>query len=62
MKKQRTYEVIDTVGVIKEDVTSYGFRFSIENLDIEQLVENYDFSPHTNKRVRVIIMIEEKPQ
>ena len=56
----RKYEIIETMAVLKRDRTSYGYQFSIEELEAEELVLGYDFKPHENKRVKVIIMIEDK--
>jgi hypothetical protein len=57
--KKRTYEVVETMGVIKRDVTSYGYQFSIEQLEVEKLIQgSYDFAPHENKRVKILVMIE----
>jgi hypothetical protein len=57
--KKRTYEVVETMGVIKRDVTSYGYQFSIEQLEVEKLIQDsYDFAPHENKRVKILVMIE----
>lgn len=56
----KKYEVVETMGVIRRDVTSYGYQFSIEELEAEVLIQdNYNFTPHRNKRVKVIIMIGE---
>lgn len=57
----KKYQVIETMGEIKRDVTSYGYQFSIENMEVERLIQDYfDFKPYTNKRVKVIIMIGEE--
>lgn len=59
--KPKKYEIVETFGKIKRDVTSYGHQFSIEELDAEVLIQdNFDFRSHEGKRVRVIVMIEER--
>lgn len=59
----KKYEVVETIGIIRRDHTSYGCQFSIEELEVESLIQDYyDFKPHENKRVKVIIMIEENEQ
>lgn len=60
MERTKKYEVIETIGKLTRDPTSYGYQFSIEQLEVERLVENYDFRPHENKRVKVIIMISDE--
>lgn len=58
MSRTKKYEVIETMGRLMRDRTSYGYQFSVDGLEVEKLVESYDFAPHENKRVKVIIMIE----
>ena len=59
----KVYEVVETMAVLKRDVTSYGYQFSIEELEVEELVQDrYNFIPHTNKRVKVIILIEREEE
>lgn len=60
MSNKETYQVIETMGLLTRDPTSYGYQFSIDQLEVERLVENYDFRPHENKRVKVIIMIRQE--
>ena len=54
MKK---YKVFETIGKIVRDPTSYGYQFSIDQLEVEKLVEGEDLTPYENKRVKVIVMI-----
>jgi len=59
----KVYEVIETAGVIRRDVTSYGYQYSIEQLEVEALVQDhYDFKLHENKRVKMIIFIEREEE
>lgn len=54
----KKYEVVETMGVLKRDVTNYSYQFSIENLEVEELIQDhYDFRSREGKRVKVIIMI-----
>jgi hypothetical protein len=55
----RTYKVIETMGKIARDRTSYGYQFSVDELEVEKLVMGEDLSPFENRRVRVVIFIEE---
>ncbi len=58
--KNRSYQIVETMGTLKRDRTSYGYQFYIESLAAEVLIQDgYDFTPHENKLVKVIIMIEE---
>jgi hypothetical protein len=54
----KKYEIVETTSVIKRDRTAYAYQFSVDHLEASELVEGYDFKPHENKRVKVIIMIE----
>lgn len=55
----KKYEVIETVGVLKRDRTNYAYQFSISQLEAEVVIQdNYDFKPHENKRVKIIVMVE----
>jgi len=55
----KKYEIVETMGVIHQDTTSYGYQFSIKHLEVEGLIQDhYDFKPHRNKRVKIIVMIE----
>ena len=59
----KKYEVVETMAVLKRDRTSRGYQFSVEQLEVESLIQDYyDFKPHENKRVKVIIMIEENEE
>lgn len=60
MNNKDTYQVIETMGKLTRDPTSYGYQFSIDQLEVERLVEKYDFIPHENKRVKIIIMIKQE--
>lgn len=57
MITNKKYEVVETIGKLTRDPTSFGYQFSIEQLE----VENYDFNfkPYQGKRVKVIIIIGE---
>jgi bifunctional N-acetylglucosamine-1-phosphate-uridyltransferase/glucosamine-1-phosphate-acetyltransferase GlmU-like protein len=56
-KRTKKYEIVETMGVLRRDPTSYGYQFSVEELEVERLVEKVDLSPHENKRVKIIILI-----
>lgn len=61
VKMKGKYEIIETMATIKRDITSYGFQFSLEQLDVEELVQDsFDFKPYENRKVKVIILIPEK--
>ena len=59
--KPKKYHVVESMGVINRNPTSYGYQFSIKELEAELLIQdNFDFRPYENKRVKVIIMIEQE--
>lgn len=61
MSKAQKYQVVETYGTIKRDRLNPRYQYSIKDMDVERLVQDYfDFEPHANQRVKVIIMIGEE--
>ena len=60
MPNTNKYIVVESMGKIKRDVTSYGYQFSIEELESEKLLYGFDLKPYEGRRVKVLIMLPEE--